>query len=167
MGYEMGGRLELEAGEVMALSQTFRAEGKRMVYRGHPEGTSMWPLVRSGDGIVVAQTAEEEIRIGDVVVFWQGGTKLVAHRLVRIDCGEGPKRYWMRGDFRRRMDKPVGYDAIVGRVEAIERGGKTIRTKSAGFRLKSCAWGLARPGALLARAAWKRVAGIGRLISGH
>ena len=167
MGIEMGGLLEIDAAEMMELSRGFRAEGQRMAYRGRPEGTSMWPLVRGGDGIVVEQAAEGDIRVGDILVFWGGGAKLIAHRLVRIDCAGGEKRYRMRGDFRRRMDKPVGYEAIVGRVAAIERGGKTIRTNSAGFRLKSAAWATVRPAALLARAAWKRVWGLKGRFSGR
>ena len=153
----VGGLLKLDADDMLALSRNFRAEGKRMVYRGHPHGTSMWPIIRSGDGIVVEQISAEGIRIHDVLVFSTGGEKLVAHRLVSKEEMEGHTRYILRGDFRRGSDKPVVFQAIVGKVVAIERRGKTILTNSAGHRLWVWIWMRIRPFPLLARSVWMKL----------
>ena len=157
MADSVGGFLKLDADDMLALSRDFRAEGKRMVYRGHPLGTSMWPIIRSGDGIVVEQISEEGIRLHDVLVFSTGGEKLVAHRLVRKEEVEGQARYILRGDFRRGSDRPVPFQAIVGKVVAIERRGKTILTNSAGHRLWVRIWLGIRLFPLLAWSVWMKL----------
>ena len=97
MAGSVGGTIKLDAEEMLELSRGFRADGKRMVYRGQLHGTSMWPVIRSGDGMVVEHVPEEEIVRGDVLVFSTGGEKLVAHRLIRTEGGEGCRRYTLRG----------------------------------------------------------------------
>ncbi len=133
-----------------------------MVYRGQPHGTSMWPMIRSGDGMVVEQIEEEGIRIHDVLVFSTGGEKLVAHRLIRTKVIEGQRRYITRGDFRRGSDKPINYDAIVGKVVAIERGGKTMDAASVVYRLRVRLWLGFRPLPLLVWAIWMKIRTAGR-----
>ena len=157
MAGSVGGSLKLDAGEMLELSRGFRADGKRMVYRGQPHGTSMWPVIRSGDGMVVEQTPEEGIGLRDVLVFSTGGEKLVAHRLIRTEEVEGRRRYILRGDFRWAPDKAVDYEAVVGKVVAIERGGKTISTEGFLHRLWVGFWLVLRPFALRARAVWMKI----------
>ena len=157
MADSVAGTLKLDADDMLALSRDFRAEGRRMVYRGHPRGTSMWPIIRSGDGIVVEQIPEELIRVHDVLVFSTGGEKLIAHRLVRKEGVPGQFRYIFRGDFRRYLDKPVYFPSIVGKVVAIERRGKTIRTDSVCHRLGVGLWRWASPFPLLAWSIWRRL----------
>ena len=157
MAGSVGGTIKLDAEEMLELSRGFRADGKRMVYRGQPHGTSMWPVIRSGDGMVVEQIPEEEIASRDVLVFSTGGEKLVAHRLIRTEEIKGQRRYILRGDFRWAPDPPVGYDSVVGKVVAIERRGKTIATNGSLHRLWVGLWLVLRPLALRARAVWMKI----------
>ncbi len=153
----MGGGLQLKAEEMLALCRDFGAQGKRLVYRGAPTGTSMWPTIRAGDGIVVEQVGADAIRVGDVLVFSTGGEKLVAHRLIRVREIDGVRHYVMRGDCRRRADRPVAYESVVGKVVAIERAGKTIPVESLPHRLRAGIWLAIHPLPIWAWAAFRRL----------
>ena len=157
MADNVGASIKLDAEEMLALSRGFQADGKRMVYRGQPQGNSMWPVIRSGDGMVVKQIPEEKIGLRDVLVFSTGREKLVAHRLIRMEEAGERRRYILRGDFRWAPDQPVGYESVVGKVVAIERGGKTISTDGLSHRFGVGLWLVLRPFALRARAVWMKI----------
>jgi signal peptidase I len=149
--------MEIGGGELLALKREWAGDGKRMVYRTALTGRSMWPIIREGDGIVVEQVAEEALRVGDVLVFAGKGARLVAHRLVRRERHGGGWRYVTRGDNGRRLDEPMEFGAIVGKVVEIDRAGRVVRTAAAGHRLRVRLWLVLRPFAILARGAWRRV----------
>jgi hypothetical protein len=77
---------------------------------------SMTPLLLPGDGVLVAQAAEAELRLGDLIVVRRAG-ELVTHRVVGRACG----RWLTKGDNLRTLDPPVVSSDLIGRVVAIER----------------------------------------------
>ncbi len=87
-------------------------------------GGSMLPTIRGGDIIVVRPVGASDVTIGDVVVFRQADT-LVAHRLVRKHGTNGTMVLVTRGDFAPRSDEPLPADKVLGKVVALERGGRT------------------------------------------
>ncbi|HZY41896.1 MAG TPA: S24/S26 family peptidase [Anaerolineae bacterium] len=82
---------------------------------------SMWPLLCTGDAVIVQpidpDAGRGDCRVGDVLVA-QRGAELITHRLIAID-GE---QWITRGDNAILVDAPVMRADCVGRVEAIERG---------------------------------------------
>jgi hypothetical protein len=82
-------------------------------------GSSMFPFIGAGDRIIIAP--EKKINIGDIIVF-ETSNRMVCHRLVRVFEKGGFKYYQTRGDAYFRLDEPVPFDQILGRVIRVERG---------------------------------------------
>jgi hypothetical protein len=102
-------------------------------FRGH--GWSMWPTLRPGDEALFAPLAAPPAP-GDVLLYATDAA-LVAHRLV----GSLPDgRLVLRGDAMGRADPPVEPAAVLGRLVAVRRGGRS-RPPSRLWRL----FALARP----------------------
>ncbi len=84
-------------------------------------GTSMLPLIRKGDHVLVAH-GSDEVRRGDVVVI-RHGDKLIAHRVLRICTDVKSHRTFItKGDNAPQCDPPWSSSEIVGRVLSISRG---------------------------------------------
>lgn len=81
-------------------------------------GLSMFPLIASGDRIVI--TPQGEINIGDVIVFVRADA-MVCHRLAHVFERDGIEYYVTRGDNCTDLDESVTSDQIVGKVIRIER----------------------------------------------
>lgn len=80
-------------------------------------GTSMLPLLRPGDLVVVAPGAHA-YPVGTIVVFRQG-EQLVVHRVVRR---WGPEHWLTKGD-NGPVDEPIVAASIIGVVIAADRNG--------------------------------------------
>jgi len=93
------------------------ASGARL--RARVVGSSMWPTLRHGEVVVLVDGAP---RPGEVVAIEAGG-RLVVHRLLRVESD----RWILRGDANLRADAPVSRDALLGRVERVERGGEELQ----------------------------------------
>ena len=88
-------------------------------------GPSMNPIFKAGDRLHVISYNQEEIRVGDVIVFIspEDGSKVV-HRIVSIDS-DGIKT---RGDNCDQLDPwLLRPDQILGRVVSGQRGNKQFR----------------------------------------
>lgn len=75
---------------------------------------SMEPVLHVGDVIVIEPARPENIRVGDVIVFWNPWYgNLVVHRVIRV-AEEG---VYTRGDANAGIDpwSPVPYENIVGK----------------------------------------------------
>jgi signal peptidase I len=93
---------------------TALAEGK--VVRLHVDGTSMLPLLKPGDVVVLQRVESHRLQKGDLVVV-RREHDLVTHRLVWQRAGQ-----WLtKGDNLRYMDPPIDEQAILGKVIAVER----------------------------------------------
>jgi signal peptidase I len=88
-------------------------------------GSSMNPILRSGDRLGVVPYEKQEIRRGDVIVFIppRGNTKVV-HRVFSVDSN-GIKT---RGDNCNQPDDwPLSPNFILGRVVSAQRGNRRRR----------------------------------------
>jgi hypothetical protein len=103
-------------------------------------GTSMLPALWPGDVLDIERNAEGQIREGDIALFKRQG-KLFAHRVLAV-CGFGDQRVMLaQGDSISRPDPPFLASELLGRVEAVVRGGDEIPVKR-------------RPGAFSRAASW-------------
>jgi signal peptidase I len=100
-------------------------------------GTSMLPAILPGDVLQVRRCCVDEVAIGDVVLFALG-ERLLAHRVVSIS---GDRRsLTTRGDNHRHDDPKVPAGALMGRIVALNRRGRTYVfpfRPSAGDRVRS------------------------------
>jgi signal peptidase I len=124
-------------------SNTFAAIVESMVDSGlsvrfRACGDSMSPTILNGDIITVAPVALDDVATGDILLY-RDGDRVLAHRLVGLTAPGHECQFRLRGDANIRCDRPVVTAQIVGRVAAIERGGRTVamRATVAGIRRTS------------------------------
>jgi hypothetical protein len=119
---EMG----LDAPMTLALLEGVVARGHR--FRMRAGGGSMFPFIRDGDVLSIAPLAGSP-GIGDVLAFKRcpggGMGQLVVHRLV----GRTPYGCLLRGDSYPpgHSDGQISPEALLGRVERVERTGRPVR----------------------------------------
>jgi len=95
-------------------------------------GHSMAPLIERGDLVLVQRANLEDLRRGDLLLVEQAGDFLV-HRLVATprwrgarSCGPDTHRVRTKGDNASYADLPLPPQDVLGRVVAVEKGGKII-----------------------------------------
>jgi len=97
-------------------------------------GSSMLPLIRNGDYVVVRSVCEKELKIGDILAYtYSKDSPVICHRLVRSE-----KSYLIaKGDTYVHGYERICFNRLLGRVVLIEHGTAKINLE-AGFQ-KSCA----------------------------
>ena len=79
---------------------------------------SMYPDIQSGDLIVCRTVAAEDVRVGDVISFFDpdgNGTSIVTHRVIEITQEDGQLAFRTRGDANNADDKSaVPAEKLVG-----------------------------------------------------
>jgi signal peptidase len=80
-------------------------------------GASMQPALELGDVVVTREVAPEEIRVGDIVRFQQGGSYII-HRVVEIEASEAGIYFVTQGDANNVADPPFSAIALRGKVIA-------------------------------------------------
>jgi signal peptidase I len=99
-------------------------------------GSSMLPLLRDGDRILVSHQLSG-VQRGDILVFQQVDG-LVAHRVVSITRGPGNRRvYRTKGDNCTTFDAPLSAAEALGLVDVISRDGKEYDLTTIGWRLRN------------------------------
>jgi signal peptidase I len=94
-------------------------------------GASMQPTIEDGELITVAPVAPESVKRGDILLY-QNERGVFAHRVVRVVRGTVPIKtgdsplYLLRGDASVSCDPPVMREQVIGRVVAVQRGGRSL-----------------------------------------
>ncbi len=96
------------------LALTLASQADRLRLRVN--GTSMFPLLRNEDIILVQTVPLDTLCPGDLITF-RREKDIVTHRLVSVT----PQQYLTIGDNMFSLDPPVAPDMILGRVVAIEK----------------------------------------------
>ncbi len=84
---------------------------------------SMYPVIESGDLIICRQEAPENVKVGDVIIFFDpmgSGTHTVTHRVAAItQTEEGELAFVTKGDYNNSEDlKPAPASKLVGVYES-------------------------------------------------
>ena len=86
---------------------------------GHIEGTSMEPVLRHADTVVIESKARGAVKAGDVVLYRRDG-KLILHRIVAEHVDENGSLWFVtRGDNVSSSDALISESQIEGRLVAI------------------------------------------------
>jgi signal peptidase len=96
-------------------------DGRAIRFCAH--GMSMRPTIQHGDLVTVEPIDASEIRRGNILLY-RDGDHVVAHRVVGLTAS---KRFLLCGDGVETPDPPVRPDQVLGRVVALERGGRLLR----------------------------------------
>ncbi len=124
----MGARASAEV-DIATLAEGLLAHGRTIKFSA--PGGSMRPTIRGGEVIHVEPVRPASIGAGDIILFHQG-TRIVAHRVVRIAQLRGTRAFLTRGDAAFAADPWVAAGAVMGKVVAVERGGRTVALTTAG-----------------------------------
>jgi hypothetical protein len=106
------------------LSAEFLRAGRTLRFRA--VGSSMQPLVRDGDILLVQPLGSRPAQAGDVVLCSPAPGLVLVHRVVRRLDGPGGRRLTVQGDQLVRPDAEIPEAQVLGRVGAIERAGARI-----------------------------------------
>ena len=80
-------------------------------------GGSMWPTFRPGDRLFIEHCSPADLRAGEVVVF--RGSRLVVHRVLRVERRGDAVLVHTQGDRSPRADPPWDGSRLVGRVVSV------------------------------------------------
>lgn len=139
-------------------------------FRFQATGTSMHPLIRSGDSVVICSPAEPLLPGSVVLTRRQDSGIVMVHRLIRCSDSLHGRGFVTMGDNSRTLDLPVGREEIIGVVSAVVRDGKVLDTSGRLQKMggRSLAWlGARRSGLLEAQGCgrwWRRAMTVMRLL---
>ena len=110
-----------ETSRFLPLSQEILRQGCRL--RCPTRGESMLPLVPSGAVLEVEPVRAEDLRVGDVPLYYAAGGILVAHRLVAKELRHTGFTLTTRGDaLPRNAGERIEPEQILGRVVCVDWG---------------------------------------------
>ena len=108
-----------------------------------PNGTSMLPMLRDGEDVVVLKgTGGKRLRLFDVPLYRRDNGQYVLHRVIDF-CRDGT--YVMCGDNQFAKEKGIRDDQIIAVMTGFYRKGKTYYKESFLYRLYINFWYYTRP----------------------
>ena len=130
--------LNLDRAGFAALATEILGGGNTLRFRAR--GGSMWPFIRGGDCAEVQVADAASIRRGDVVLVRTGSGRLLVHRVRWIGRAGEEVALWTQGDALAKPDPMIRAAQVLGRVVAVERGGRHLRLGRAPLHLAGLAW---------------------------
>lgn len=90
------------------------------------KGESMSPTIEAGATLRLGAVEPADLRLGDILYARYPGDVLACRRVLWIFRRENQR--WVRtgGDALRVPDPPIPADQVIGRVEAVTQGGRTV-----------------------------------------
>jgi hypothetical protein len=130
-------------GSIPCTAAAFAELGSEVLQAGvslrfRARGTSMVPLVRDGDVVLVRPVEPRLVGVGDVVLCTLGGgqpERVVVHRVVGRRAARCGPLFMVQGDRVAQPDGTVAAAQVLGRVAAIERAGREIDLSRPAMRL--------------------------------
>lgn len=98
-------------------------------------GSSMHPLVRDGDTLLIRPRQPESIGAGDVVLCETDAGQLLVHRVIRRRAEGDGIRFLVQGDQVADPDGWIPAVRVHGRLEEIERQGRHLDVTATAPRL--------------------------------
>jgi signal peptidase I len=86
-------------------------------------GMSMFPVLLSGDRVLVKRSSIGELRVGDVIAWTDQSGHLIVHRIHLLETAVTRPSIITKGDFCPEADSPVQIDQVLGKVVAALREG--------------------------------------------
>lgn len=102
-----------------------------------PKGTSMLPMLRDGEDMVVLEKPKGRLKIFDIPLYKRKDGKYILHRVVNFDGHGG---YVMCGDNQFVREYGIYDEDIIAVVVAFNRKGKTYDTTSLRYNLYVDFW---------------------------
>ncbi len=94
------------------------------------QGTSMNPVLKEGDEILVERVSYEQLRFGNLITYERNGI-FITHRFLYLNRQhKGTAMIITKADNRSKLDKPVPVSCLIGRVAEVKRNGQTIASET-------------------------------------
>ena len=119
------------AGEVLSQGDTLRFRAR---------GISMQPFIRDGDILEIQLDGGELYRRTDIVLCKIPTGRLVAHRVVGTEMGDGRGKLIIQGDALGQPDGSIDPGEVLGRVVAVIRDGEYKRVDTPFMRFAARLW---------------------------
>lgn len=113
--------------------------GRGSLLRFVARGTSMLPFVHDGDLVTVAPLGATSLRVGEIALYQGEVGGLIAHRVIGRDSID-PSIWVIRGDAFSGQPDRVPQQAVLGRVIAAERNGRSRRLDASHSRWAARLW---------------------------
>lgn len=108
----------------------------------HPQGTSMFPLLKEGrDCVVIAPFENHTPHVNDIILYRRDNGLLVLHRL----CKSKKDGYYFVGDNQTELEGPLCRKQLLAYVIQINRSGHAFSTKHPIYAVISRMWLFLRP----------------------
>ena len=108
---------------------------KNGYFAGPPVGTSMLPLLREREDVVVIRPCKD-VRLLDVILYRRAEGTTVLHRVVGLRRGS----YVLRGDNQVKNEYGVTDDQIIGKLSAFYRKGRAHDMRELPVRIYGAVW---------------------------
>lgn len=91
------------------------------------QGYSMYPTIQNGDICRFVPCSGNQLKKGDVILFWTESGQLVAHRYYYSKENEdGNLQYFCKGDTNTSFDQSIGNENILGTLKYIDKGNHKV-----------------------------------------
>lgn len=87
-------------------------------------GSSMFPVLLSGDRVLVKKSPLDDLNVGDIILWTDDASNRVVHRIVSIDPSATPPLLITKGDLTFDEDPPIACDRVLGKIMAVLRDQK-------------------------------------------
>ena len=84
-------------------------------------GKSMRPFLNDGEILIVTRVLPEDVSVGDIILY-SGDTGMVCHRVYRKENNG----FEIKPDAGMRPETRIGRGQVIGKVSAIEKGGRIL-----------------------------------------
>jgi signal peptidase I len=95
--------------------------------RFRAQGSSMHPLVRDGDTLLISPLLPGGVRLGDIVLCTTDSGQALVHRVIGRRRGDTVTNYLVQGDQGPRPDAWITQQQIHGCLVEIERDGHRLQ----------------------------------------
>lgn len=102
-----------------------------------PNGTSMLPMLRDGQDIVVLKKPEGRLHLFDIPLYRRKSGQYVLHRVIDF-CRDGS--YVLCGDNQFKKEKGIRDDQVIAVVIAFSRKGKVYSSETIRYRIYVNFW---------------------------
>lgn len=122
-----------------------------------PNGTSMLPMLRDGEDVVVLKKPEGRLHLFDVPLYRRENGQYVLHRVIDF---ERDGSYVLCGDNQFAKERGIHDSQIIAVMTAFYRKGKAYSMTSLRYRAYVNFWYYTRPFRRIFRAGKSRAAGL-------
>jgi signal peptidase I len=116
---------EIKANYPHAFSDTVVREvmQRGLSIRVKARGSSMVPLIHTGDVLFVEPVKLEQLKVGDIIVFDNNSVSYVAHRIIK----KNDSTVTTKGDNQFHFDRPIPNEHVRGKITQIENKQKQLK----------------------------------------